>query len=333
MKMTLGAWIEQVMHESGFLQWMLADEGVVEKLNRLNSFFAEVKRLERTKKEVSPEEFLAMIETMKEERVEIREEDLDIRTKAVRLMTAHRSKGQEFRVVFISRCVDKAWGNNRRAELIKLPEGILKHSDLEKKEKNEDERRLFYVALTRAKEKVYISWAKAYWRDGRKKSTVVSMFVEELGEKFKIKVKAKEWELEKVMKSLFKKDPVSPKFREVEEKAFLKKVVKEMKLSVTGLNTYLKCPYQFKLNNLLRLPRVKERPLVFGTVIHSALEQYFSKMMKEDKKPNKKYLLEQLEKALEREVLTKKELEELREKGKRILGQYFDNYCDSWEKQ
>jgi DNA helicase-2/ATP-dependent DNA helicase PcrA len=332
MQMTLGAWIEQVMHESGFLQWMLADEGVIEKLNRLNSFFAEVKRLERAKKEVSPDEFLAMIETMKEEKVEIREEDLDIRTKAVRLMTAHRSKGQEFRVVFISRCVDKAWGNNKRPELIKLPEGILEHSDLEKKEKNEDERRLFYVALTRAKEKVYISWAKAYWRDGRKKSTVVSMFVEELGEKFKTKVKAREWEPEKIMKSLFKKDPVLPKFREVEEKAFLEKVVKEMKLSVTGLNTYLKCPYQFKLNNLLRIPRIKERPLVFGTVIHSALEKYFSKMMKEKKKPTKKYLLKQLERALEKEVLTKKELKELRGKGKRILGEYFDNYYNSWEK-
>jgi len=332
MKMTLGAWIEQVMHESGFLQWMLADEGVIEKLNRLNSFFAEVKRLERAKKEVSPNEFLAMIETMKEERVEIREEDLDIRTKAVRLMTAHRSKGQEFRVVFISRCVDRAWGNNKRPELIKLPEGILKHSDLEKKEKNEDERRLFYVALTRAKEKVYISWAKAYWRDGRKKSTVVSMFVEELEEKFKTKVKAEEWKPEETVKSLFKKDPISSRLRETEEKAFLEKVVKEMKLSVTGLNTYLKCPYQFKLNNLLRLPRIKERPLVFGTVIHSALEKYFSKMMKEKKKPNKKYLLEQLERALEREVLTKKELGELREKGKRILGEYFDNYYDSWEK-
>jgi len=333
MKMTLGAWIEQAMHESGFLQWMLADKGAIEKLNRLNSFFGEVKRLERTKKEVSPDEFLSMIETMKEERVEIREEDLDIRTKAVRLMTAHRSKGQEFRVVFISRCVDKAWGNNQRPELIKLPEGILKHSNLEKKEKNEDERRLFYVALTRAKEKVYISWAKAYWRDGRKKSTVMSMFVEELKEEFKIKIKAKEWELEKAMKILFKKDPVKTKsFEQAKKEAFLKKIVKEMKISVTGLNTYLKCPYQFKLNNLLRIPRIKERPLVFGTVIHFALEQYFGKMIEDGKGPSKKYLLKQLEKALDREVLTKKELGEMIEKGKRVLGEYFDNYCDSWEK-
>ncbi|MDP3762910.1 MAG: 3'-5' exonuclease, partial [bacterium] len=74
------------------------------------------------------------------------EDNLKTEEDSVKLMTVHAAKGLEFKIVFIAG----------------LEEGLFPHRavmDEEKELREEEERRLFYVALTRAKEKVYLSWA------------------------------------------------------------------------------------------------------------------------------------------------------------------------------
>jgi len=74
------------------------------------------------------------------------EDGLKNEEESVKLMTVHAAKGLEFKIVFIAG----------------LEEGLFPHRtmlDEEKELREEEERRLFYVALTRAKEKVYLSWA------------------------------------------------------------------------------------------------------------------------------------------------------------------------------
>ncbi|MFA5751283.1 MAG: UvrD-helicase domain-containing protein [Candidatus Paceibacterota bacterium] len=76
----------------------------------------------------------------------IKEKNDDTKTNAVKLMTVHASKGLEFKYVFITGLEDGLFPNKRDGEV-------------KSKEENEEERRLFYVALTRAKEKVFLSYA------------------------------------------------------------------------------------------------------------------------------------------------------------------------------
>ncbi|PIR58076.1 MAG: ATP-dependent DNA helicase PcrA [Parcubacteria group bacterium CG10_big_fil_rev_8_21_14_0_10_38_31] len=87
---------------------------------------------------------------------------------AVRLMTVHSAKGLEFKYVFITG----------------LEEGLFPHQDLGSKgeDHEEEERRLFYVALTRAKEKLYLSFADMRTIFGSKQINYPSSFLSELPE-------------------------------------------------------------------------------------------------------------------------------------------------------
>ena len=86
---------------------------------------------------------------------------------AVTLMTLHAAKGLEFPVVF----------------MVGMEEGLFPHSrSLMDKNELEEERRLCYVGLTRAKEKLFLTYARHRLFFGQKSSNMVSRFILELPE-------------------------------------------------------------------------------------------------------------------------------------------------------
>lgn len=72
-------------------------------------------------------------------------------------MTAHQSKGLEYECVFVPGVLNGVWGNTRNMDKLDLPESIA-GTALEASEKNEEERRVFFVALTRAKSVLEVSF-------------------------------------------------------------------------------------------------------------------------------------------------------------------------------
>ena len=86
---------------------------------------------------------------------------------SVNLMTMHASKGLEFKVVFLSGIEDNIIPSARALE--------------ENMRNIDEERRLFYVAITRAKEKLFINYALTRRdREGKEKSVLPSRFIEEI---------------------------------------------------------------------------------------------------------------------------------------------------------
>ena len=81
----------------------------------------------------------------------------------VSLMTVHAAKGLEFPVVFITGLEDRLFPLNSYE-----PEEL------------EEERRLFYVAMTRAKEKIFLSWAQSRYQYGQLRQSLPSMFISEI---------------------------------------------------------------------------------------------------------------------------------------------------------
>jgi len=90
-------------------------------------------------------------------------EDKNGDTNKVSMMTIHASKGLEFPVVFITGLEEKLFPLNP-----------------EDRKELEEERRLFYVALTRAEKKLYLSYAKNRYRFGNLQSSLKSRFIDEL---------------------------------------------------------------------------------------------------------------------------------------------------------
>ena len=126
--------------------------------------------------------FIANLDLMEENNLRLQESSFGVSQDAITLTTAHSAKGLEWEHVYIYRGIDGTWGNNIVKNLLTLPSGVLKNIKLSDKEKNEDERRLFYVAMTRAKSSLTLCYANSYSSYGASRGAVPSMFLSELGD-------------------------------------------------------------------------------------------------------------------------------------------------------
>lgn len=317
-------WFEQVINQSGFLNWILEHEHKIEYLTNLNSLYREVKALASSNHELKLQGFLDSIELMKEYKISLRSEDLNISRGAVRFSTVHKAKGQEWDHVFIIHLTDKKWGNVRDRNLVPLPEGLIKNVDISKKERNEDERRLFYVALTRARKRVTLSFPETTIMTNRTKDEVKSMFIDEIDDFLKPVSEENSVEfLENYQQNLSKllmPPPVMEKKIEVEQ--FLKNIVDNMSLSLTKLNLYLRDPQEFVNSKLLHVPRAKEPYESFGTAVHKALEEYYKYYKKHDDKLPLADLQQIFRTSLENELMDKREFTKRLDYGFEVLEKY-----------
>lgn len=322
---------EKLIKQSGFLDWILSRPDSVSLLNRVNSLFSEIKRLNAADHQLNLAKFLAAVDLMAANHLTISEQDLDIKSQAVSLSTVHKAKGKEWEHVFMVKAVDAKWGNNVVRDLIKLPGGIITNTDLAKKEKNEDERRLFYVALTRAKKQVYLTYSERYLTASYLKEVVPTMFLTEIPVKYQTLTEPRlAGEAQKVLQQFL--EPPKQPIPTIAETSWLNALVNEFRLSATALNTYLTCPYKFKLNVLVRVPRAKADYFAFGSAVHKALEMFHKNFIKEDRHPAKEFLLNQFETALKKESLISSAFSDRLKQGRRILTAYYDCYHDEFRK-
>ena len=324
-------WFEQVIKDSQYLAWVLNSDLKTELLIHLNSLFREVKALAQSSTGLNLSGFLAAIATMKDHGIKLNVEDLNIKQNAVHLSTVHKAKGLEWDYVFLLHCLDRKWGNNRIRELLPLPEGLLKNSDLSAKEQNEDERRLFYVAITRAKKQLTISSPETIITDNRTKEVIGSMFIEELkDEETDLKTSLHQVKAPEILKNTDDYlarllEPVTTKKIKTSEKDFYLALVEDFKLSVTALNTYLRSPEEFIENVLLRIPRAKPEPMAFGSAVHLALEKLFKVIQDEGQKPTLAVVLQEFENALTKELMTSQNFKRRLVYGQEILTKYYED--------
>ena len=322
---------EIIINESGYLDWIFLKPNKISLINKVSTLFNEIKKLNRTDQQLTISSFLQDIELMQTYHVPIKENELNLGKNGVILTTAHKSKGQEFEYVFIIKTIDKKWGNNITRDLFKLPNAILNFDKKEKKDKNEDERRLFYVALTRAKKQIYITYSDIYYTDGDSREVMPSMFIEEINDIYVEQIDTGKYEdkvatfLENSLITVNKTDITD------EEKEFLHQVFKNFKLSPTSLNLYLKCPYKFKLKEIFRTPQYKNKALCLGSAIHYALERYGNEI-RLGKNVTLEFLIKRFNDSLALEILDKKDFEETKQHGEKILTYYYNTYKDNFIK-
>lgn len=314
---------EKVLNDSGYLTWVLGLPDALHRLARLNTLFDEVKRMNRSSHSLDLKGFIANLKIMEDNAIRLEESTYGVARDAITLTTAHKSKGLEWEHVYLYKAIDKNWGNNKRAEKITLPPGLLKNVKLSDKEKNEDERRLFYVALTRAKSSLTITSSRSYSSYGSSKDAIPTMFLAELEDSTlaPVDVSSIEEEAHKHLETILSSDTSvesSPA-----ELAFLQDLADQFKLSATSLNSYLFCAYKFKLDKLLRVPHAKKAHLAFGTAVHSALEHFYSQFRETSVLPGLDYLLSEFNKALSSAVITKLDLGVYTQKGREVLTAYY----------
>ncbi len=314
----------------GFSDFILTETVKTNHLFALNSLYSVVKQFVNADRQFGLDQFLQRLTVMREHNIKIPIEDFKLTKNRVALSTAHSAKGKEWQYVFVIGCVDKKWGNGRSRELLPLPESILRTVDVEKKEKNEDDRRLFYVALTRASKKAYLTFSKMR-ADG--KDLLGSMFISELGEKAIPLADSENKKLlensEKLLEKLLTSSTVSEAIYTQQMREFFTQLVSEFQLSVTALNNYLEDPHEFMINSLLRVPRAKTPVLSFGTAVHYALEQFYGELKKSGTNLPKESVLQFFEYALQKEFLSGNDFIDRLAHGKKVFDFYYDAVLSS----
>lgn len=328
---------EYIISATGYLNYLLSLNESVHHLNRLQTLFDEIKTLNTKNKHLKLPGFLEYINQLQENDLPVKQREISATYEGVHLMTAHKSKGLEFKCVFLIHATDKHWGNKTKRELIKLPQGILsttRHSDPpaggeESSEALEEERRLFYVSLTRAKQHIFLTYATSYGESDSPTLTVPSKFLTEIPAAHCHKINTKKYEdqFDERLKLTF-----APKKWQPSEALsdFLRELIKEFKLSPTALNAYLECPQRFFYDNILRVPKTKDFTQSYGTAVHKALELLFMKYRRDFALPPKEDFINDFQEALKDEIFTDEDLARAKQRGTEILSKYYDFYTQEW---
>lgn len=319
---------EIVMRESGFLGHLLASENPVEKIGVISGLFDEIKKLIEAHREYTLEDFFAYLDTLRTHNILIKKNISGQSAGKVRLMTAHKSKGLEYGYVYIINAYNGHWGNKRRKGGIELPKQLflLSGKDEEKDEdENADERRLFYVALTRAKKEVIIAYAK---ENANKREQLPSQFIGELRSDLITDMDSSQYETEFARKRevLFAPRVVSKV--DIRDKEYIRDLFLRNGFSVTALNNYLECPWKYFYTNLLRIPKAPSKHQMYGIAIHGALKDFFDAMR--EREVDKQFLVNAFTRYLNRQPLSKDDYDESVKKGIASLGGYYDTYHGAW---
>lgn len=310
---------EAIIAASGFLGYLLNRSDAPYKLGALTALFNEAKRLAAGEPDCRLAGFLSHLDTLREHHLRLPAHS-DAGVSGVNLLTAHRAKGLEFEHVYITRVVEGHWGSRRRGNHFMLPS--VPPASFPEGE-NADERRLFYVALTRARTGVTMSVPQ----QGEERTRLLpSPFLEDIGDTHVFRRSASVPGCsfpERLPVSV--SSAVSAPLPSALNKEYLNARFLEQGLSVTALNNYLECPWKYFFNNLVRIPSVETKQQLYGIAVHQTLKQFFD-ALREGRVPSKKTLLALFEKSLRRVPLGEAAFEESLSKGEKALGGYYGFY-------
>jgi DNA helicase-2/ATP-dependent DNA helicase PcrA len=330
---TLVNLIEQVLQKTGIIQSVLQSNNKGFELEVITKFFDFIKEETHRRPSMALNELVDMLELMRKEGIRL---PLSITTggvTGVNLLTTHGSKGLEFEYVFVAGTNAHYWEKKRSSNNIgyTLPDTVI--SSLEHADDKEELRRLFYVAITRAKKEIQISYA-LHRADG--KVAEPSQFVIEMiegNEKLII-----EKQLSEAIKIQYKllhiQTTIQPQIMQLEDD-FIAPKLEKFTMNVTALNNYLKCPLHFYYNSLIRVPSGKSEATTFGSAVHDALNKLFKKMQeRENVFPDKQELVQDFNYYMyrHREAFTQVEFKSRMEQGEMVLIKYYDQYVLGWNK-
>jgi DNA helicase-2/ATP-dependent DNA helicase PcrA len=246
----------------------------------------------------------------------------------VRVMTVHRAKGKEFEYVYVPRLTDRAWSTRNRPEYFHLPDILTGAVELE------DERRLLYVAITRAKLACTLSYATTR-DDGKEESPCVLLdeLDEELMERTVLSGSTEADAAALLQKQTARAEkllhPARKDAPSKDDLATLQAAFLSQGFSPTAFNNYLACPWRYFYVNLLRIPEAENKYMIFGTAIHTALKAYADRRTRGEDMPMD-YAVGVFGRALSRAPLNEREIEELRAKGERSLTAWWKAHQSSW---
>ena len=323
----------RIINQGGFLQEILNSPDKTWQMQVLITFFDFIKEESMKNPRLSISSFIEMLEKMHTNELELGVNKTIYEENGVNFLTAHSSKGLEFRHVFIIGATSNVWNKKKSGgyNAYSLPDTLTFSNE---ENALESSRRLFYVAMTRAKEHLQISFSQ---QDNKGKANEKTLFLAEILENEDLKIAEEHLSTEKLTALTFEgleeqKTAEAPLL----DTNYINSLLEKYTLSVTHLNKYLRCPVAFYYENIIRVPAAKNDAMAFGSAIHFALKRLFDKMLESetgafpDKDEFIKDYLQEMRR--NRASFSDQEFERRKELGEEVLPDYYDQYMGSWNK-
>jgi DNA helicase II / ATP-dependent DNA helicase PcrA len=330
---SVGQILYHFIQKSGYLNNLLKEESNITqfKVNNLSRFFNTIKEYERENQDFNIYEYVDFLDYSIEVGESPLVDQMDLNEyDAVNILSVHGAKGLEFPVVFLSSLVSDRFPSRSRKDTIPMSEELIKEAltGLDEREEHlQEERRLFYVGATRAKEKLYLSAANFYGSAKRKKKS--SIFLSEILDRDI----TEDFANPSVVKTNRDTEIYVPNQEDVISGDIKMEVGK--RVSYSQINVYENCPKKYMYSYVLQVPSKPHASLSFGTSIHNTLRDFYTlfKRYKEGlgitQVPKKEDLIDFFEKNWVRIGYESKRHELSRKKsGIKMLSDYYERFFD-----
>ncbi len=278
---TAGQILYYFLQDSGLLNTFLVSKSEQDekKFSNISRFFDKLKTFEATHEDSSVfavVEWIDLSMQMGESPIAADTDWFD--NNAVNILTIHSSKGLEFPIVFIVNLVTQRFPTRERREQIPIPQELIKEILPEGDYHLQEERRLFYVGMTRAKDYLYLTAAN-YYGDGKRERKISPFVYEALGKDSVDKILhiAKNSPVA-VQESLLEWSP-RDKINTPIDTLETKNLQPVTYLSYSQIQTFTLCPLHYKLKYIIKIPTPQTASQSFGTSIHSALRIIYQQII------------------------------------------------------
>ncbi|MBD3413278.1 MAG: AAA family ATPase, partial [Candidatus Aminicenantes bacterium] len=272
------------LERSGYLKLLVEQKDLEAeiKIKNIRLFFDKVRGFSDLTGEDSIQSFAEHLELLQQVGDNPATAEAELEEDAVNVLTVHKAKGLEFPIVFMVSLITDRYPGRMRKEKIPFPDGIIKQrlsgeealpSTELRKVHMQEERRLFYVGMTRVKECLYLTWGKDY---GLKRLKKVSPFVMEALDLTEAPDKtlraSAEEEIRRYAPTTAQPYPVEEGDREG-----------VISLSFFQIDDYLKCPLKYRYRHVMRVPVLPHYNLIYGRVLHDTIHFYLKQKMSGDR--------------------------------------------------
>ncbi len=266
-EMPTGEVLYQFIKDSGWLGRMYREKTArdVAEAKNVTKFFDRIRSASQALRYDNVREFVKHLDALIEAGEDPAVAEADVETPAVRVLTVHKAKGLEFPVVFLVDLVQDKFPSRRRRDALELPLQLLKDVGPAGDHHQGEERRLFYVGMTRARRELYLTSASDYGGNRQRK---VSQFVLEA------------LDLPREATRPFKARPVE----ELEhfappaaaEDAALTPLAPDVELLISHkqIDDYQTCPLKYFNVHVRRIPIRRHHAVAYGAVVHKVVEYY-----------------------------------------------------------
>ena len=190
---------------------------------------------------------------------------------AVHVLTYHRAKGLEFPTVIMTGLVDDRFPTRSRGDLLPLPAELVREAVPDGDHHLAEERRLFYVGMTRAREELVLTWARDY--GGRTARRMSQFVLEALDLPPATPVEALRPSVaERLARN---QHPV----RQPTTVAPPSLADRPLTLSYGQVSDYLECPAKYRFGHLIRIPTPVSHQMVYGRALHAAVQAFHRAQM------------------------------------------------------